>query len=393
MLPILIISHSIAWSSKNVVDGLTHRYYGLYSNMARYILNHGRPTYWYSVRERRLLKVFNGMCHSSKCSMFIAVAKVLKEAFTFEKPVIIMLDYPHSFLGIKHFMTYVSTLLLLRVFQLLGAVFVVVDNMDPPIEHSIELKGKISLLEKLLWSLLNKLVSFFDFMIFPSQSYRVYHKLYYKLDYKKTGVFPPGSFPDIIPFKEAPLKTPLKVFSSARIHEWIGLEKIITLIESLEHEGIEAKFIVLDKSAPSSLRGENLEVMNTYVGYHDFLKLLTEAHVLLLIRPKSLHHALTVRATAADYMMAGRPILYLHSLGIKEIVGNVKGCYSFSSIEEVPDVLRRLTRDLSSLDELCISIRAYAEKCLDYRKLALNLLREIANRMREQKILDKWTNT
>jgi len=385
VFPVLIISYRFAWSSKDVVDGLTHRYYGLYSNIARYVLNYRKPVYWYSVRDRRLLKIFNGKGCSSRCSMFIAVAKALKEVYTFERPIIVILDYPHSFLGIKYFMIYVSTLLLLYIFQLIGVVFVVVDNMDPPIEHSIELKGKVSLLERLLWSLLNNLVFLFDLIIFHSQSYRVYHRLYYKLDYKKTAVIPPGSFPNIIPYKEVRLKTPVKVFLSGRIHEWIGIEKIIMLIESLKREGIKVKFIVLDKSASSSLRRENIEVVNTYVSYHDFLKLLTEAHMLLLlIRPRSLHHTLTVRATMADYMMAGRPILYLHSLGIKEIAGDVEGCYSFKSIEEVPNILQKLTRDLSSLNELCINIRRYAEKHLDYRKLALNLLREIANRIRSK---------
>jgi glycosyltransferase involved in cell wall biosynthesis len=313
--------------------------------------------------------------------LFVAVAKALGEALTFGKPIIVMLDYPHSFLGIKHFITYVSSLLLLHAFRLVGAVFVTVDNMDPPIEHSIELKGKVSLSEKLLWLLLNKLAFRFNLIVFHSQSYRVYHKLRYKFSYKKTIVCPPGSFPEVIPYLEPMLKSNVKVFLSGRIHEWIGLKELIAIMKSLKDEGINAKFIVLDKSISTNLRREDIEVVSTYVNYFDFLKLLTEAHLLLLVRPRSLHHMLTVRATLADYAMAGRPIVYFYSLGCKEIVGNVEGCYSFKSIEEIPNILRKLTRDSSSLNKLCISIRAYAEKYLDYKKLALNLLREITIRI------------
>jgi len=382
VFPLLIISYCFAWSPKDIREGLTHRYYGLYSNMARHVLKHGKPVHWYSVTERRLLRIFHGKCSSSKCSLFVAVAKTLGEALTFGKPVIVMLDYPHSFLGIKHFITYVSSLLLLHAFRLVGAVFVTVDNMDPPIEHSIELKGRISFSEKLLWLLLNKLVFHFDLMVFHSQSYRVYHKLYYKLSYEKTTVYPPGSFPEIIPYVEPPLKQPVKVFLSGRIHEWIGLKQLITLMDRLKGEDIGVKFIVLDKSMPTNLRREDIEIVNIYINYFDFTRLLADANVLLLIRPRSLHHVLTVRATLADYMMTGRPVLYLYSLGSKEIVSNVEGCYSFRSIEEIPNILRKLTRDSSSLNKLCINIRTYAENRLDYKKLALDLLREIINRIR-----------
>ena len=382
---ILIISYCFAWSPKDIVDGPTHRYYGLYSNMARIVLRYGGATYWYSVRERKLLKIFNGKAYLSRHSMLTAVVKALKDAFTFGKPVIVILDYPHSFLGVKHLVTYLSTLLMLHVFRLIGAVFVAVDNMDPPIEHAIELKGKISLLERLLWLLLNGLIFRFNVIIFHSKSYKIYHKLYYKTSYDTAVVIPPGSFPDMIPYIEPMPEAHVNILLSGRIHEWIGLAKIIELIKALKCKGIRIKFTVLDKSAPTSLKEEDIKVVNTYVNYFDFLKLLTESHILLLIRPKSLHHTLTVRATIADYMMAGRPIIYLDSLGIREVVSHIRGCYSFKSLEEIPIILQKLTGDTLSLSKLSRGIRLYAEEYLDYRKLALNLLREVMKRIYNRK--------
>jgi len=385
--PILIISHYFAWSFKDVREGLTHRYFGLYSNIARYVLTHGEVVYWYGVKEQKLLRIFDGKIYSSRyLVMPIAVMSSLRELFTHRKPIIVILDYPHSFLGIKHFPLYVITLIILHVFRLFKLVFIVVDNMDPPIEHALELKKKISMLEKILWIFLNNVVFGFDFIIFLSQSYRVYHKLYYKLNYTKTDVCPLGSFPSKIPYKGASLKPPLKVLLLGRIEEWIGLKTLGALIKDLEYEDIKVKLIVIDKSAPNSLKENSIEVINTYIDYSELVKLLGEAQVLLLLRPRSLHQLLTVRATLLDYMMAGRPILYLHSLGSKEIVDDLKGCYSFNSLNEVSSILKQLYMNMSVINELGKKIREYAEKHFNYEVLALNLLKKIVCRLRSRYI-------
>jgi glycosyltransferase involved in cell wall biosynthesis len=202
----------------------------------------------------------------------------------------------------------------------------------------------------------------------------------------KTDVCSLGSFPSKIPYKEASLKSPLKVLVSGRIEEWIGLKTLGVLIKDLKYEGIKVKLIVIDKSAPNSLKENSIEVINTYIDYSDFIRLLTEAHVLLLLRPRSLHHLLTVRATLVDYMMAGRPILYLRSLGSKEIVDDLKGCYSFVSLKEVSSFLKQLYANMSVINELGKKIREYAEKHFNYEVLALNLLKKIVCQLRSMYI-------
>ena len=385
MLSLIIVSHEIAWLVDDVRDGLTHRYYGLYSNLARYVLGHGGTVFWYTAKECKLLTFdLNTYISSSTYSMFIAMVKALRASLTYGRPVIVLLDYPHSFLGAKHLMDYILTLLLFHVLRLVKRIYVVVDNMDPPIEHAIELKGGINLLQRLLWILLNNIIFGFDLIVFHSQSYRVYHKLYYRLDYSKSVVIPPGSFPEVIQYEDPPSNPPIRIFCSGKITEWVGLERLMKIVKKLKNRGIMVKFILIDRSAPTDLEQEDIKIIRTYIGYKDFIKTLAKAHLLLLTRPNSLHHLLTVRASLADYLMAGRPVLYLHSLGMREIVGNIDGVFEFRILDEVPEIILKLINDKNSLKKLSQKVRAFAERHLKYKVLALKLLREILTNLRQK---------
>jgi len=384
MLPFIIVSHEVAWSIDDVRDGLTHRYYGLYSNLAKYALKHGGTVFWYGARKRRLLILgFSALTSSRTYSMFIAVVKALRNSLTYGRPVVVLLDYPHSFLGAKHLIDYLLTLLTLHVFRLVRHVFVVVDDMDPPIEHAIELRGRVSPWQKLLWILLNNIVFNFDLIVFHSQSYRVYHKLYYRLDYNRSIVIPPGSFPKIIRFEEPSSDLPIRILCSGNITEWISLEKLMKVAKELRNKGIIVEFVLIDRSVPTNLEEKGVKIIKAYLRYEDFVKTLAKAHILLLVRPNSLHHLLTVRASLADYLMAGRPILYLRALGIREITGRIDGAFEFGTLDEVPNIISQFMSNRDLLKKLSWRIRIFAERYLSYKALALKLLRKILVNIRQ----------
>lgn len=370
-LVIFVIAHKFAWTIKDVRDGLTHRYYGLYASLCKYVLKHGGCVYWYDVSNKNLLGISDLQVSISKSSMFKALLLVARESIKRKTYVIVILDYPHSFLGIKYLVDYLLSLLVLHILRLTRRYFVVVDNMDPPIEHAIELNGRIRTSQHILWSLLNLIVFKYDLIVFHSQSYRIYHSLYYKIDLNRSCVISPGSFPDVIPFTSLP-PPPLRILIVGNVNKWIGLERLLKVLDKLHNMYTKVKFIVIDRTAPK-VKSDKIDIINTYLDYMDYVKTLTQAHILLLLRPKSLHHLLTVRATLADYMMAGRPILYLYSLGMKEILEKAKCGYAFKSLEDIPHIVAYLNNE-KFLYTLARNARRFAVKYLCYRKHALRLL-------------------
>jgi len=375
----IVISHKAVWSSSNIVEGLSHRYVGLYSNIAKYVTSNGGCVFWYDVSRRRLLEICRkAISVDNNISLLKALIKSLKRTLYRGSIVIVLLDYPHSFLGVRILPHYLITLLLFHAFRLSKRVFVVVDNMDPPIEHALELhNGKIDLLRKALWILLNSIVFRYDLIVFHSNAYRAYHKLYYGVDYSKSEVIPPGSFPDEIPYTEISDNRPIRILCSGHVAKWIGLEKLRKLSREIAERGLKVKFVIIDKSAPGEIVGEDIELIRAYLDYKSFTKMLVSSHVLLLLRPKSLHHLLTVRASLADYIMSGRPVLYLHSLGIRSVVGGCECAFELKSIDELPDILLNIASNNDTLKALGRKCRLFAIKYLDYKKNALILLSKI----------------
>ena len=378
---LVIFSNRAVWMSDSVVDGLSHRYYGLYSNMARYVINSGGCVFWYDVTRRVLFKVCSDTVICVKGISFLKTAmRSLKEAICRGNLVVVLIDYPHSFLGVKHLPEYLAVLLILHVSRLFKRTFVVIDNMDPPMEHAMELQnGRISLLQKALWSLINIIVLRYDLIVFHSTAYRVYHKLYYNIDYSRSEVTPPGSFPEKIPYINMPDEYPIRVLCSGHVTKWVGLEKLCEVSKKLADKGLRIKFMVIDRSAPLRVNNEDIEVINTYLDYREFIKMLASSHLLLLLlRPKSLHHLLTARASLADYLMSGRPVLYLHSLGIREVARGCGGALEFRDLNELLILISHIAHNISLLKDLGKECRLFAVKYLNYKKHALKLLKKVS---------------
>lgn len=74
--------------------------------------------------------------------MFRGLLMAIKQSLAHDCYPTVLLDYPHSFIGVKHLLDYLASMLLLHILRLERKVFVVVDNMDPPTEHAEELRGQ-----------------------------------------------------------------------------------------------------------------------------------------------------------------------------------------------------------------------------------------------------------
>ena len=379
-LSLIVVAHKFAWTTKDIVDGLTHRYCGLYANLCKLVLRYGGSAFWYSAKDRVLLKLPE-KAKVLKCGIFRSLLTVTSDNISRGVFTVIILDYPHSFLGVKHLLDYLASLLLLHLIRLLNRGFIVVDNMDPPIEHAIELSGKVTLLQYILWSFLNRLVYSFDLVVYHSQSYRVYHKLYYGINYDRSIVIPPGSFPEMMSYEEPPQEESIRVICSGSVSKWVGINNLLKIVKMLNRNNVRAEFVVIDRAFPKDINIGGIKVIRHYMGYRTFLDTLKRSHILLLLRPKSLHHLLTVRASLPDYLVVGRPILYPKSLGSRELVQDAGCCYEFDKIEDITKLIPVLADDKALLKNISLTARLFAEKHMVYMERAKKLLVEILSRL------------
>jgi len=380
-LSLIIVAHKFAWRIDDVVDGLTHRYYGLYANLCKLNLRMNGCAFWYSVKDRLLLRFSEGCIRVFKHSVFGGILKAILESISRRVFIIAVIDYPHSFLGIKYLLGYLASLLLLHLIRILNRGFIVVDNMDPPIEHAYELKGNVKLAERMLWLLLNNIVFRFDLIIFPTQSYRLYHRQVYGLEERKSIVVPHGSFPEWIPYKKPPYTGALKILCSGDIIKWVDVNALNDLVEELVASGLDLELIVISKNKGIWPRNWSRIKVLPPITFKEFSDCLSRVHLLLLIRPKSLHHMLTMRASLADYLMSGRPIVYVKSLGNAEVIKRAGCGFAFQDLHELKQILTQLCKEKSLIETLGYRARVFAEFHMVYKKHANELFREILLRI------------
>jgi glycosyltransferase involved in cell wall biosynthesis len=378
-ISLIVVALKFAWIISDVTDGLTHRYYGLYANLCKLLLEKDGNIFWYEASNRTLLKLLNDHFRARKITMFGGLVNSVKESLSHGALPVVLLDYPHSFTGIKNLPDYLFSLIFLHALRLLNRVFVVVDNMDPPIEHAEELEGRCGLTKRALWSLLNKLVLSFDLILFHTNSYKTYHALYYRIKPEKMLTVPPGSFPELIPYRETPRVPPLRILYSGIITRWNNAYRLIEIIQRLADIGLDVELIVTGKDQVG-VKSDRAKIMRT-VQFQVYTELLSQAHIFVIPYPKTLHHMLTMRAKLADYMMAGRAVLFTASLGMNEVIAQAGCGFTFESMQDLEDLLIRMYKDEELIKSLGRKARSFAEKHMVYSDHAKKLLREIMSRL------------
>jgi hypothetical protein len=284
-LSMIVVANKFAWNIGDVRDGLTHRYFGLYSNMCKSVLTDNGFAFWYNVSEHALIRCKEKGCEKKKLSLFHALLITIKHSLVNGRCPVVMLDFPHSFTGIKHLPDYFMSLLLLHLLRLRANIFTVVDNMDPPIEHAAELNGcNVGVFQLLLWTLLNKVVYAFDLTIFHTNCYQSYHIDQKKLKWTNTLVVPPGSFPEIITCRRPFEITKLRILFSGSLTKKNNGEHLIATIERSIAKGFELELLITGKDYIKT-HCDKVKFMHTPT-FSDYSKALEQAHILVIPYPK-----------------------------------------------------------------------------------------------------------
>jgi len=386
MFPLIIVAYRFAFSIVDVNDGLTHRYYGLYSNLAKYLLSRSRaPILWYAIKERYYVELSSkNMIVKQKITLLSILGALIKFLKRY-KSVVILIDYPHSFLGINH-VAYIIFLTVLIILKKLKCVFVVVDNNDPPLEHIEALTGKPSSIgQTLLWSLLNKLVlnSLAYLVIAVSEYYKHYLSLKYKIPLDRIIVCTAGTHPEIVKLG-APLSSNdiikanvLKIVYSGNIDDRISnvYNQIVKVINYLNRQGLKIELVVTGR-IESSKRVQESPYVKVLGGlpFRKYLELLKQSHIGLIMYPKVLHNEFATFTKLYDYISLGKPIISSDLLETRRVINEARCGFVFRNSAELITIFDKLFKQPSILLELSQRAYSYARK-VSYSLLAKEVLK------------------
>ena len=384
---VYIVAGEFTNSISMVKDGLTHRYYGLYWQLIEMLYKDVRKAkaFWYSTAERRLYIAEKGK--AIRMNLLKATLVVLKAAFNSASPVIVIIDYPHSFRGFKFLLEYVTFLLFLHFIKKLSRILflVICDNMDPPSEHSQALGRELRTLELLMWIFLNKLTLSFDIILVMSEGYKIYLSKQYKIPLRKIIVIPAGTFVEHIPYIKPTVGEKLVVVYAGNLDERLRTlgEQILCAISELKSKGYNIEFIITGKNLIGNLKCiENARFLGG-LDYSYYLNILTSSHAFLLLYPKCLHNDLVTFTKFSDYMSAGRVIVSTKLLMTANIINNCSCGFIFTNIDEFKKILEEIyNRKFHIIEDMSLKARKWAERN-SYRFYVEKLINTIYSILRD----------
>jgi glycosyltransferase involved in cell wall biosynthesis len=361
-----VIAGEFTNSISMVKDGLTHRYYGLYWQLIERLCKDTRKVkaFWYSVVERRLYVVTES--RSLKTNLIRATLIVSKVALNSANPIIVIIDYPHSFRGFKFFLEYVTFLILLHFLKRLlrASLLVICDNMDPPLEHSQALGRSMRLPEIMLWIFLNKLALSFDIIIALSEGYKVYLAKQYKIPLKKIVVIPSGTFVEYIPYFKPVVDERLTLIYAGNLDQRLKNlgEQILCAVGELKSKGYDIEFIITGKNLVGDIRCvENAKFLGG-VDYSSYLRILVKSHVCLLLYPKCLHNDLVIFTKFSDYIAAGRLVITTDLMMTSKMISECSCGFVFRDIDEIKKILIEIyNQRFNIIEDMGLKARKWAE--------------------------------
>lgn len=367
-------------------EGITHRHYGLYKNLSQIFLNLGALVFWYDFGRKVLISIdSSGDKNDAKTfginplhASYTAVKKCLVNHTI---PVVIV-NYPHSFLGIEHLPMYILFLLLLRIFGCTKQIIVVFDNIDPPIEHQkfFGIKGAKSVFVKFLWFFLELLALKNNKIVLLTESWKSYYIRRYSIRPEDIIVIPCGSFSEGFQrIKDAKPKDVSKsfiAFYAGVATERKNVDKLVKVIDELSNGGLDVKLTISGHDM-IGIRSKNVKNLGA-CRFKDFTKQLVRSDV-VIIPYTAFYYSLTSLAKVGDYMMAGKPIISTPLLETSRLIKEAGCGYVVRDFKELKNVLENMYNDRTLVTELGRRAREYAEKNMDYAVLATRLFNKIAS--------------
>lgn len=367
-------------------EGISHRHYGLYKNLSQIFLNLGALVFWYDCGRKVLVSIDSSSegtdADTFEINSLHAFYTTVKKCLLNRTIPIIIVNYPHSFLGIQHLPEYVLFLLLLRIFVYVKKIFVVIDNIDPPIEHQkfYGIKGVKSVLVKCLWSFLELLALKNNKLILLTESWKRYYLGKYGIRPQDVIVVPCGSFSEGFQrFEGAKPKSTSNsfiVFYAGVATKRKNVDKLVKVIDELSDEGLDVKLTITGPDM-IGIRSENVRKICA-PRFEDFARQIVRSDV-AIIPYTAFYSSLTSLAKVGDYMMGSKPLISTPLIETSRLIEEARCGYVVRDFKELKNALENLYNNRTLVAELGRRAREYAEKNLDYAVLSARLFNKITS--------------
>lgn len=383
-ISLVIFGRYFTWGLDDVKEGITHRHYGLYTNLSKIFLKLNGRVFWYSYDERSLMNIAgsprNPHIDRTKAGPLRSLFTIIKKCLNNGSIPALIVNYPHSFRGIKHLPEYLSMLLLFRILKFAMRIPILIDNIDPPIEHQKYLgeKGLKNSLRKLLWYFLEPLALKGNKVILLTESWKKYYTKKFGIKPRNISIIPCGSFPEafclIERFEPRKRSGTLVVLYAGAARRKYNVGRLVDIVTELSEEGSDIELIITGEDA-IGLGAENVETLDVS-GFRDYAKKLIRSDV-AIVPYTGRYRSFTSLAKVGDYMMAGTPIISLPLLETSKVIKEGKCGYVVRSFKELKRVIKDFCEDRSSVVEFGRRARSYAEANMNYTKHARKLFNEI----------------
>lgn len=383
-LSLVIFGRYFTWNLDDVKEGITHRHYGLYTNLSKIFLKLNRQVFWYSYDKRSLVSIAgsakNPDIDPKRVGPLRSLFRVVKECLNNGSVPAVIFNYPHTFQGIGHLLEYLSMLVLLRFLKTAIGIPILIDNMDPPIEHREYLgkKGLKNSLRKSLFYLLEPLALKDNNVILLTESWKKYYIKKFGIKPQNISIIPCGSFPEAFDkVAETKIKNSsegLTVFYAGTASERYNVDELVDAIDETSDEGLNIKLIIAGDDK-IRIKSRNVEIPNINE-FKDYSDELARSDVAVVPLTGS-YPSCTSLAKVGDYMLAGLPVISLPLFETSKVIEEGKCGYIVRNFEELKMALGDLSGKKKTVSKLSHRAREYAEANMDYAKFAKNLFKEI----------------
>lgn len=386
---LIVLGRYFTWEREDVKEGISHRHYGLYTNLSKLFLESNQTVFWYSFEERTLRRITGSPNEPSidrkQTNPISAIFNSVKTCLDKAASPAIILNYPHTLLGFERFPEYVLMLASLHLLKSGMDIPVYIDNIDPPIEHQQYLGEEDikTFFKKFLWYFLEPMVMKGYQTIVTTESWKEYYVEKINVSPQNISIIPCGSFPEIFSFDEKfSREKKLAVFYAGTASKKSNVDKLAEVVTELAEEGADIQLTIAGKDL-IGLEADSIEILYP-LSFRGYAENLVKADV-AIVTYTGRYPSFTSIAKVGDYLMAGTPIISLPLYETGKVIEEGECGYIVQSFRELKQLFKQLWKDRSTLSKLSRKARVYAEKHMNYQEHARKLFEKIRSLVEKQR--------
>ncbi|HEY4675351.1 MAG TPA: glycosyltransferase [Candidatus Bathyarchaeia archaeon] len=377
---LLVLTSIFVMDPKDITEGIGTRYGGLYSALAKDLLNISPQSkvFWYSNADQTLRIITKNKMSKSSCGMFKAVLESILTSLKERSYLVGIVTYPTILQASisRIAFRYASSLLALRILSP-TRTRLIVDIIDPPVPaayaHSETEPSKFT---RIAWRMLDILsLKLASLVLVLTQSYKQYIAKSQWAKKSKIRKVPAGTLVKFINNTPPKSKGPLTLLYAGSARRVKDVDKLVFAVDNLRKKGLQVNLNI----AGARLMDLPDWVQNKQSSWPQFVNtILSEADVgVIPYPPNRLHFSYTMPSKLSDYMAAGKPVISTNCKEPARIINTFKCGLVAKDWKEFELHIEKLYYDRELAKKLGENGRKAAERYFDNELLAKKLLKNL----------------